>query len=486
MTTTRSRHSVLWGMLALLFGMASALFPAPISGAGLALAALITCIVITPYAGLVFLLVFAPLRTLIATEAPVQLPLDIGQLSLILLIGVWASAALVNHRRLPRIRWTPIYLPVIGFFAAASLSAFSAWSMSAWLNEWLKWAQILLLIAIVYDLGQQKQGREWIVFALTVAGIGNALIGIYEYFGGSGALHLLVNGNHFRAFGTFGQPNPFGGFMGLLAPLALMSAGGYGLRLWRKGRREPIALADIVPVAFYGIAFGLMAIGVYVSVSRGAWLAFAASLGMMAFALPRRTGYGLGLIVVGAALGVFLWTTGRVPASIVARINSFTQETFAISDVRGVTITAENYAVIERLAHWQAAVNMATANPLLGVGFGNYEAAYPAYSLMNWELALGHAHNYYLNVLAETGMIGLLSYVALWVMIGWITWRVRRHPDQLSRFTAVGLLGTWVYLAVHSFTDNLWVNNLFMHMGVMLGILALLQHEVRGQENLGL
>ncbi len=106
--------------------------------------------------------------------------------------------------------------------------------MSAWLNEWLKWAQILLLIAITYDLGRRNNGREWIVFALTVAGVGNALIGIYEYFGGSGALHLLVNGNHFRAFGTFGQPNPFGGFMGLLAPLALMSAGGYGLRLWRK------------------------------------------------------------------------------------------------------------------------------------------------------------------------------------------------------------------------------------------------------------
>ncbi len=229
-----------------------------------------------------------------------------------------------------------------------------------------------------------------------------------------------------------------------------------------------------------------MTVGVYVSVSRGAWLAFAASLGVMAFALPRKTSYGLALIGVGAALGVFLWTTGRVPASIVARINSFTQETFAINDVRGVTITTENYAVIERLAHWQAAVNMATANPVLGVGFGNYEAAYPAYSLMNWELALGHAHNYYLNVLAETGMIGLLSYLGLWVMIGWITWRARRHPDQLSRFTAVGLLGTWVYLTVHSFTDNLWVNNVFMHMGVMLGILALLHREVRGQENLGL
>ncbi len=49
----------------------------------------------------------------------------------------------------------------------------------------------------------------------------NALIGLYEFFGGSGALVLLIDNRFSRAFGTFGQPNPFGGFMGLLAPVAL-------------------------------------------------------------------------------------------------------------------------------------------------------------------------------------------------------------------------------------------------------------------------
>ncbi len=93
---------------------------------------------------------------------------------------------------------------------------------------------MLLLIAICLDLG----AWEWLVFALVLSGIANALIGIYEYFGGSGALHLLIDGVHFRAFGTFGQPNPFGGFMGLLAPVALMAAIGYGYRLWRGWRAE--------------------------------------------------------------------------------------------------------------------------------------------------------------------------------------------------------------------------------------------------------
>ena len=48
-------------------------------------------------------------------------------------------------------------------------------------------------------------------------------------------------------------------------------------------------------------------------------------------------------------------------------------------------------------------------------------------------------------------------------------------PDPLARLILVGLFGSWAYLAVHSLTDNLYVNNLFLHLGVMLGVLAVLQ-----------
>src|SRR5690606_34926810 len=125
-----------------------------------------------------------------------------------------------------------------------------------------------------------------------------------------------------------------------------------------------------------------------------------------------------------------LWLAGRLPASVVARVSSATQELFAFDDVRGVDITPENYAVVERLAHWQAALNMARAHPWLGVGFGNYEIAYADFRLMNWKFPLGHAHNYYLNVLAEAGMIGLIAYVFYWAVVVFLTWHARRHPDD--------------------------------------------------------
>ena len=46
-----------------------------------------------------------------------------------------------------------------------------------------------------------------------------------------------------------------------------------------------------------------------------------------------------------------------------------------------------------------------------------------------------------------------------------------------TTFAAVGLLGTWTYLSVHSIFDNLYVNNLFLHIGLMLVIVAVLYNQ---------
>jgi O-antigen ligase len=313
------------------------------------------------------------------------------------------------------------------------------------------------------------------LLGLTVSGLANALVGIYEFFGGSGAIHLLVNGRFFRAFGTFGQPNPFGGFMGLLTPVALMAAAGYALRLWGQWKsRQSVSRLTLVLLIFYLLSSGIMLVGIICSWSRGAWLGLGGAFLVILIALPRRNWLGLLLLLIGAAGLGLVWFTDLLPHSIIDRLSSSTQELFAFEDVRGIDITPDNYAVAERLAHWQAALNMASYHPWLGIGLGNYEAAYPAYQLLNWSEPLGHAHNYYLNILAEAGILGLLAYGKVWLSIIAMSWRARKHPDLLARSVIVGLLGTWTYLLIHSFFDNLYVNNLFIHLGLMLGILCIL------------
>src|SRR5262249_31689664 len=160
------------------------------------------------------------------------------------------------------------------------------------------------------------------------------------------------------------------------------------------------------------------------------------------------------VMMVAGVLVAF--TLHLVPDSVVARLNDFTQE-FTGFDVRGAGITASNYAVLERLAHWQAAVRMANDYPWLGVGLGSYSAAYPRYALMNWPLALDHAHNYYLNILAETGVVGLAGYSAAVIGVALLIVRAYNSAANHSRALIVGILGAWIGLSVHNLFDMLYV-----------------------------
>lgn len=428
--------------------------------------------ILTPTAVLLAVLILAPLRTLIATESQWPLPLDIGQIGILFTLGTVVIHRIAAQKRLFPTQWSPLYVSLSIFILVTGLTGFSATSLAIWLNEWLKWILIGAMIVLALSLGQWR----WLLFGLVVAGVANALVGLYIYFGGSGADHLFIGNGTFRAFGTFGQPNPYGGFMGLIAPLAVMQCYGWSLRLIEH-RKRGWSWQMVIIWAFYTAAAFIIIAGLFASWSRGAWLAFVVSIAVLAFALPQKTWKSLLAAAVIAAAVILLWFSGRLPQSVVQRIASSTEEFFAFDDMRGVDITPENYAVVERLAHWQAALNMLQDHPWLGVGFGHYEIAYDRYRLMNWDEPLGHAHNYYLNILAESGIIGLLSYLLFWGQSAWLTWRARQHPDPLARAAAIGLLGSWAYLAVHSMLDNLYVNNLFLHIGVMLGILALLYNQ---------
>lgn len=469
----RRVRPVAWGGAALILGAAAGLLPVPAS-AGLVVALVLAlAVLVEPSLGLVVMLCVAPLKVLVETEAPLALPGDVGQWAFGVAVGAWAvwRASRATNRPLPRTRVVAALLVILLGFTP---SLFAAASVSAWLAEALKWVEMIVLILIVVDLGER--GRwVWIAFGIVLSAALQAAIGLYEYWGGSGAPHLWIAGyTRFRAFGTFGQPNPFSAFMGLSLPLALAMAWG-SARLarnrWQAGdhraARWPAAAAGVYSGAGLLILGGLLA-----SWGRGAWLGFAAALAVMAVFAPRRRAVGAGLLLGGAVLVGAVWAAGLVPASIAGRVTGTLDEFVGFRDVRGIFVTNENFSTVERLAHWQAALDMASAHPLAGVGLGNYEVVYPDYALPRWPHALGHAHNDYLNLLAETGIIGLAAYLTGWALI--VVWTVRalslRAP--IMHGLVVGLLGAWTHLAVHSVVDKLTVNNLFLHIGVMLGLLA--------------
>src|SRR5207302_11482449 len=152
-------------------------------------------------------------------------------------------------------------------------------------------------------------------------------------------------------------------------------------------------------------AVGLLGIGIGLSQSRGAWLGAVVATVCLLLVWSRFTRRLLIPGALGGALALALAVSGLLPAAILDRLAQ-TIEYFGVFDVRTVEVTSENWAVVERMAHWQAGWYMFVDHPWLGVGAGNYAAAYPQYFVGSWREALGHAHNYYLNILAELGIIG--------------------------------------------------------------------------------
>jgi O-antigen ligase len=93
------------------------------------------------------------------------------------------------------------------------------------------------------------------------------------------------------------------------------------------------------------------------------------------------------------------------------------------------TVTAMN-----RRTYWDAALKMARAHPVFGVGLGRYgREFYDMGYRTPWKprLAMMHAHNSALHYLAELGAVGLLLQAALWGAILWAILRAawNRLPD---------------------------------------------------------
>jgi len=461
------------GVLALLVigSLAIAMLPLEIVMGGAIVLAVLIGAVLEPGIGLIVTLLVGPWAAWMNTYYPGLLPIDVGQIMFALTLAIWSLGSLA--RREFTVPQSPLSIPLLIFTGWAAVTMLWAPDLKLGLTEVVKWIEIVLAMWLAIDLARRR-GIQWIVIAVVLTMTLQAVIGIYEArWRGSGPLGFRMSEGVYRAYGTFEQPNPFAGFIGLGLPIVLALTTYYSIDLLRK-RLVAIQFRYLARWIACGSVALMLAAALYLSFSRGAWLGAVAALGAMIAFAPRRLWIGIGLMAIALALLIGLSSADLLPAAINERLAD-AGELFQFRDVRGVAINDANYALIERLARWQAALNMLTDQPWTGVGFGNYQAVYEQYRLINWPTPLGHAHNIYLNVAAETGLPGLAAYAFLWAVIFGLTIQTIRQTNGIHRALAVGLLGAWVYLSVHNLVDNLYVNNTHLLIGVLLGLLAALR-----------
>jgi O-antigen ligase len=92
--------------------------------------------------------------------------------------------------------------------------------------------------------------------------------------------------------------------------------------------------------------------------------------------------------------------------------------------------------------------------PLTGTGLGTYLYAYPMYETRFSGEMLEHAHNDYLELLAEGGVIaGGLIIVVAFGALAWLFSRWTRRNDHLVRGVGLGCLAGIAAILIHSLTD---------------------------------
>ena len=78
-------------------------------------------------------------------------------------------------------------------------------------------------------------------------------------------------------------------------------------------------------------------------------------------------------------------------------------------------------------------------NPIFGIGWNTFYLVYPDYNyyIQGPHVLMYHAHNLYLNMLAETGIPGLLSFLA--VIVGHVITSIRLKGDIFRQAAQIGV-----------------------------------------------
>ena len=132
-----------------------------------------------------------------------------------------SSSGLWDGVRKNRLRLTMGFLPglFVLYLLALLLSFPNAINLQKAVEGVIKWAQMLVAILLIQEALSARQAR-WLIWGLLAGGALQAAIGVYQFVFRVGPPNFLLLDRFMRGAGTFGQPNPFAGYLGLTLPVA--------------------------------------------------------------------------------------------------------------------------------------------------------------------------------------------------------------------------------------------------------------------------
>ena len=276
-------------------------------------------------------------------------------------VGAWLVRVLA-HPEQPLVFDRMFWLWFGLLWALLLAAVVTPYSQQVALTQTSRW----LVAFVVWFIAVQTVRQRWqvvgLVACLLIAPASEAVLGLFQFVRGDGPASFRIAANlpYIRAYGTIGTPNPFAGYLNMGWPLAVALAV-YVLQRTIDDRRwtmdsgwRTIGYRLSVIVGMWIVVLVLL-LGLVASFSRGGWLGAVFGIVGMTLVLGRRTAR---VVLVGAILAVLvvlLGGVGLLPAALSTRIASVAGS-FALSDPSVMTVTPQNFAVVERMAQMWAGV----------------------------------------------------------------------------------------------------------------------------------
>lgn len=316
----------------------------------------------------------------------------------------------------------PLWQPGAVFLVCSFLSAFvskdMAFSFMNWALQPLMYALVYLLI---YTTVSTEKEKEKALYAFLAGAVVTVVYGFLQYANAADMAADMeaqswVDPERFpllrrRMYSTLENPNLFGAY--LLMIISILTA--FTLRERAVKKRTVFAVILLSLLLCLALTY-----------SRGAWVSLAAIvLGLTLFYDKR---FGLLFLLVPVVLAFY-------HGQVVERFLSL--------------FSGEDTSVDLRFALWESTMAMIEEHPLLGVGWGAYFLAYPDYNFFIQEegVLIFHAHNMYLNMLAEVGIPGGMAFLLAFFAQGILCWRNYRHGND-SFTKSMGLGGVLMVMAL--------------------------------------
>ncbi len=311
----------------------------------------------------------------------------------IVCLALWGAVLLFKHfRYLLQQSWFKVFsLAFTGYILLTLISAVdSYWPEKSWLVGLASLRFYLLGIVLLFQAESRRLVEKisqwlvllvmvWVIDALIQALLGFNLLGMTSYPG--------------RLTGVFGQNVKLGPVLALFLPVVMIYMCQH--KAWLRW-----------------LVVGLMLAVILLSGTRSAWL-------MSGFVLLMFWWHH----VKGRRWLLFLKTASLAVLGVTALW--FVSDDFQQRVERSIQLLdggagAVDFALADRLPIWQTAVNMYQSHPFNGVGARAFRVAYAEFASEGdvWIAQQGsglHAHHWVLELLAETGTIGLI--LMLWVLV---------------------------------------------------------------------